>query len=114
MHRPLPPHPVREFTARRGLDLALWEQRENDVARATASLDRKEPNLSFYFADSFHVVLEQAGQRRDLLEVFGPVPAEAVLSRLQYIDRILDAAIKMGGGVPNRPEDDWDDAPGDM
>ncbi len=95
-------------------DFALWEQRGNDAERAAASIDRKEPKAAFYFADSFHVVLEQAGQRRDLLEVFGPVQAEAILSRLQYLDRVLDAAINMGGGVPNRPEDDWDDAPGDM
>lgn len=108
------PRQVEHRFALKRHDFALWEQRENDAERAAANIDRKEPKLAFYFADSFHVVLEQAGQRRDLLEVFGPVPAEAVLSRLQYIDRILDAAIKMGGGVPNRPEDDWDDAPGDM
>lgn len=108
------PRQVEHRFALKRHDFALWEQRENDAERASASIDRTEPKLAFYFADSFHVVLEQAGQRRDLLEVFGPVPAEAVLSRLQYIDRILDAAIKMGGGVPNRPEDDWDDAPGDM
>lgn len=108
------PRQVEHRFALKRHDAALREQRENDAERAAASIDRKEPKLSFYFADSFHVVLEQAGQRRDLLEVFGPVPAEAVLSRLQYIDRILDAAIRMGGGVPNRPEDDWDDAPGDM
>lgn len=108
------PRQVEHRFALKRHDFALREQRENEAERAAASIDRTEPKLSFYFADSFHVVLEQAGQRRDLLEVFGPVPAEAVLSRLQYIDRILDAAIKMGGGVPNRPEDDWDDAPGDM
>jgi len=108
------PRQVEHRFALKRHDFALWEQRENDAERAAASIDRKEPKPAFYFADSFHVVLEQAGQRRDLLEVFGPVQAEAILSRLQYLDRVLDAAINMGGGVPNRPEDDWDDAPGDM
>jgi len=95
-------------------DAALWEQRWNEARRAEAGLDRKVPAPAFYYADSFHVVLKQAGQRRDLLTVFGPWEAQAILARLQYIDRVLDAAIKMGGGVPNRPEDDWDDAPGGM
>lgn len=95
-------------------DAALWEQRLNEARRAEAGLDRKVPVVAFYYADSFHVVLKQAGQRRDLLTVFGPWEAQAILARLQYIDRVLDAAIRMGGGVPNRPEDDWDDAPGGM
>jgi hypothetical protein len=58
--------------------------------------------------------MEVAGHRIDLLTVFGPVDAAAILARLLYLDRELDAAISRGKGVRQRAEDDWDEAPGDV
>ena len=95
-------------------DHALWEERDNEVERQAASIDRKVAHVSYYYADSFHVALELAGHRYDLLTVYGPREAAAVLARLQYLDRLLDAAIKLGSGVPEQPEDEWAEAPGDV
>ncbi|KWT91735.1 MULTISPECIES: hypothetical protein [unclassified Variovorax] len=95
-------------------DRARWEERENDVERQAASMDRQVARMSYYYADSFHVALELAGHRYDLLTVYGPQEAAAVLARLQYLDRLLDAAIKIGSGVPEQPGDEWHDAPGDV
>jgi hypothetical protein len=93
-------------------DKALQEQRANDRERASAGIDRKVPRLQYVYADSCHVALELAGHRFDLMEVFGPLEASAIVARLQYLDRVLDAQIHRGRGVPNRPGDDWPDAPG--
>jgi hypothetical protein len=95
-------------------DRARREERENDVARQAASMQRQVARLSHYYTDSFHVALELAGHRYDLLTVYGPQDAAAVLVRLQYLDRLLDAAIKSGRGVPEQPADEWADAPGDV
>jgi len=95
-------------------DRARWEERENDVERQAAGIDRQVARMSYYYADSFHVALELAGHRYDLLTVYGPQEAAAVLARLQYLDRLLDAAIKIGSGVPEQPGDEWHDAPGDV
>lgn len=95
-------------------DRAREEERANDVERQAASIDRKVPRLSHYYADSFHIALELAGHRYDLLAVYGPQEAAAVLARLQYLDRLLDAAIKRGNGVPEHGADEWHDAPGDV
>jgi hypothetical protein len=95
-------------------DRTLYEQRQLDVARQVASLDRKVHAPRVYFGDSRHLVMEVAGHRIDLLTVFGPVDAAAILARLLYLDRELDAAISRGKGVRQRAEDDWDEAPGDV
>jgi hypothetical protein len=95
-------------------DQAVQEQRQHDAERQQASIDRKVHAPRIYFADSRHVVLELAGHRYDILTVFGPLDAAAILARLQYLDRLLDAAIHRGRGVPNRPEDDWPDDAGGL
>ena len=60
------------------------------------------------------MILIYAGQRVDLLSVFGAKEAAAIVTRLQYCDRLLNEAIAMSGGISKRPEDDWAEAPGGM
>lgn len=108
------PRRIEHRFAHKQHDLARWEERANEVERQAASIDRKVARLSHYYADSFHIALELAGHRYDLLVVYGPQEAAAVLARLQYLDRLLDAAIKRGNGVPEHGADEWHDAPGDV
>lgn len=95
-------------------DRAVWEQRDNDVARQAASIDRQVARGSYYYADSFHIVFDLGGHRYDLLTVYGPQEAAAVLARLQYLDGQLNAAVKIGKGVPEQPRDEWAESPGDV
>lgn len=95
-------------------DRAPGEQRNNATAQQAASIDRQVSHGSYYYIDSSHIVLELAGHRYDLLTVYGPQEAAAVLARLQYLDRQLDAAVKIGKGVPETPRDEWVDGPGDL
>jgi hypothetical protein len=95
-------------------DRAVGEQRDNEVARQAASIDREVTRGSYYYADSFHIIFDLGGHRYDLLTIYGPQEAAAVLARLQYLDRQLDAAVKMGKGVPEQPRDEWAEAPGDV
>jgi hypothetical protein len=46
--------------------------------------------------------------------VYGTQEAAALLARLQYLDRQLDAALKIGKGVPEQPRDEWAESPGDV
>lgn len=95
-------------------DRATWEQRDNEAARQAASIERQVARATYYYADAFHIALELAGHRYDLLTVYGPQEAAAILARLQYLDRQLDAAVKIGKGVPEQPRDEWAEAPGDV
>lgn len=95
-------------------DRAVQEQREYEIARQQANIDRKVAHPSHYFADSSHIVYELAGHRHDLVTIYGPQDAAAVLARFQYLDRQLDAVLKIGKGVPEKPGNDWHDAPGDL
>ncbi|MGO4809410.1 hypothetical protein AB4156_07385 [Cupriavidus sp. 2MCAB6] len=67
-----------------------------------------------YYNESFHVVLVHAGHRVDLLTVYGRQESTAIVARLQYCDRRLNEAAKMGGGINQHPEDEWEDAPGGL
>lgn len=93
-------------------DKAEEEQRDLNhkarVAGARGVILKQTP----YYALSFHVVLLYAGQRIDLLTVYGQKEAAAIVARLQYCDRALNEAIAMSGGISSRPEDDWNQSPG--
>lgn len=94
-------------------DHAEQERRDYDkkVHRATTT---KVPPFVPYYGDSLHVVLRYAGQRADLLTVYGPKQADAIRARLELCDRLLNDAIKMSGGISQKPGDDWTDAPGGL
>lgn len=64
--------------------------------------------------ESLHLVLVYAGNRVDQATIYGRSEAAAIVARLQYCDRCLDKALAIGGGIPNRPEDEWNDAPGGL
>lgn len=95
-------------------DRAVKEERDREVARQAASINREVSCGPYYYADSFHIIFDLGGHRYDLLTVYGPQEAAAVLARLQYLDRQLDAAVKIGKGVPEQPRDEWAEAPGDV
>lgn len=93
-------------------DRAQEEYRDNDFRVRAAAAHGKVVAPAAYYGSSFHVVLVYAGHRVDLLTVFGQRDAAAIIARLQYCDRCLNEALAMGGGIPKRPEDEWNDAPG--
>ena len=95
-------------------DEARAEQLRHDLAVREAAAKGRVIQKKAYYAESFHVVLAYAGHRRDLLAVYGPTEASAVVARLQYCDRVLNEAMRMGGGVGQRPEDEWTAAPGEL
>lgn len=95
-------------------DKAHDEQRRNEFAERKASAKGSVIQMEEYYAKSFHVVLVYAGQRRDLLTVYGQKDAASIVARLQYCDRCLNEAMRMGGGIHERPEDEWNDVPGGL
>lgn len=95
-------------------DKARHEQLRHDLAVREAAAKGRVIQKKAYYAESFHVVLAYAGHRRDLAAVYGPTEAMAVIARLQYCDRVLNEAMRMGGGVGQRPQDEWQSAPGDL
>lgn len=95
-------------------DWTSWEQRNHDYQTRQAAADGHVVSPAVYYGESLHLVLVYAGHRIDLTTVYGPSEAAAIVARLQYCDRCLDKALEMGGGVPKRPEDEWNDAPGGM
>lgn len=95
-------------------DAARQEQKDNEFDVRKASAKGEVIRKVDYYGESFHVVMVYAGQRRDLLTVYGQKEASAIVARLQYCDRCLNEAMRMGGGIHQRPEDEWNDVPGGL
>lgn len=95
-------------------DRTAWEQRNNDYEMRQAAASGHVVSPGVYYGESLHLVLVYAGHREDLLTIYGQREAAAIVARLQYCDRCLDKALAMGGGIPKRPEDEWNDSPGGM
>lgn len=94
-------------------DKAQAEVVNNDLKLRKAAKDGKVIAPPVYYGNSAHVVMELAGHRVDLLEVFDQSVAGSIVARLQYCDRYLDASIKKSGGWGEMPE--WDKhAPGGL
>lgn len=95
-------------------DLARDEQLRHDYELRQASAKGRVIQKKAYYGESFHIVLLHAGHRKDLLSVYGYQESTAIIARLQYCDRCLNEAAKMGGGISQRPEDDWNQTPGGL
>ncbi|MGC3983107.1 MAG: hypothetical protein QM808_17780 [Steroidobacteraceae bacterium] len=83
------------------------EQIEHEYRKRKDGLSRSVSRCPVYFGNSFHVVLLYAGQRIDLLDVYGPRPAAAIVARLQYCDDALDFAIGKGHRTGRDGFRDW-------
>jgi len=68
---------------------------ETRRAQASGEVIRK----TSYYGESFHITLEYVGHRNDLLTVFGPKDALAILARLTACDEVLSARSKTGAGL---------------
>lgn len=88
-------------------DLAREEANQNDFEVRKASTQGRVIRKSTFYGDSYHVVLAQAGQRIDLLTVYGLKAATTIVTRLQYCDMLLDAQIGKGNTFGATPEHDW-------
>lgn len=88
------------------------QRHEHEVRKASAGgrVLRKKA----YYAESFHIVLVYAGQRRDLLTVYGQKEATAIVTRLQYCDGRLNEATRMGAGGGQTPDEEWNTAAGGL
>lgn len=95
-------------------DRTKEEHLKNDLEERKASANGRVIQKKAYFGESFHVVLSHAGHRRDIAEVYGHKEAAEIVARLVYCDRCLNEAAHMGGGIYQRPEDDWNQAPGGL
>jgi hypothetical protein len=94
-------------------DKASAEQAKNDLATRQAGMRGAAILKPVYYGNSLHVVLAYEGHRIDLMEVFRPKPAAAIVARLQYCDRLLDEAAKMGNSA--EPLDkEWTKSPGGL
>lgn len=102
--------PFREFYDRNiEHSFALIQHDEADTEQRLASQKQKP-----YFRDSYHVILMYAGQRNDVLTVYGRKEAIAILQRLIYCDRALNDDTNMPGGHKPTPELEWKQAPGGL
>ncbi|MCY1435316.1 hypothetical protein D9M71_514060 [compost metagenome] len=84
-------------------DRAERERRRNDLATREAAANGQVVQKPIYYGDSFHVVLEYAGHRIDVLSVYGRKQAESILARLQYCDQLLDEEAKRVGSRSTNP-----------
>ena len=88
------------------------DQHEYDQKKASLSGHAIMPVR--YYGNSFIVCFEYLGQRNDILEVFGPKEAQAILTRLNACDSVMDAQSKKGSGTTFDPSDEWAKQPGDI
>ena len=65
------------------------------------------------YGKSFHITFEYPGQRNDLMDVYGPKDAAAIVGRLQACDAWLNAQAS-GEGFATRAQDQWKKQPGDI
>lgn len=95
-------------------DRAQAERDQHDYEKQQASINRAAVMPTRYYGDSFVLSFEHLGQRNDVLVVYGPKQAQAILARLTLCDNIMDAQLQKGKGVPLEPADQWGRQPGDI
>ena len=93
-------------------DWAQAEQEHAELMAAQAQMRRKVVRKQRWYAKSFHVSFDYVGQRNDVLTVYGPKEAMAIVTRLNACDNVLDALARHGHGTPLAPADEWGDQPG--
>jgi hypothetical protein len=93
-------------------DWAQLEQEHQEFHAAQAQMRGKLIKKRYWYARSFHVSFDYVGQRNDVLTVYGPKEAMAIVTRLNACDNVLDALARRGQGTPLTPQDEWGDQPG--
>ena len=89
-----------------------WTQAEQEQQEFQAAQQRKVIRKRRWYANSFHLSFDYLGQRNDVLTVYGPKEAMAIVTRLNACDNVLDALAHRGQGTPLTPADEWGDQPG--
>lgn len=67
-----------------------------------------------YEGVSQHLCLAYAGQRRDIMAIYGLKLGDRALTRLQACDAVMDAVSNGGGGTPLSVDYEWGETPGDI
>jgi hypothetical protein len=93
-------------------DWTQAEQEQQEFQAAQAQMQGKLVRRARWFAKSFHLSFDYLGQRNDVLTVYGPKEAMAIVTRLNACDNVLDALAHRGQGTPLTPADEWGDQPG--
>lgn len=90
-----------------------WAEAEK---RRHEAIVRKNPkrNPVPIYGDSYHVVFEYAGVRRDVMTVYERETADAIFERLNQCDAVMNKRVGHDSGTRLGPEDDWPDGPGDL
>lgn len=95
-------------------DRAREENEKRELRTRRAAQDGQVINPPRYYADSFHIVFEHLGQRRDVLEVYDKTRALAVVARFNACDDVADNDARMGNGEVLSPDGQWGDQPGGL
>lgn len=93
-------------------DWTQAEQEQHQYQAARAQMQGKVFRKHRWYGNSFHVSFDYLGQRNDLLTVYGPKEAMAIVTRLNACDSVLDALARRGQGTPLTPADEWGAQPG--
>jgi hypothetical protein len=93
-------------------DWTQAEQEQAELQAAQAQMQRKVVRRARWYANSFHLSFDYLGQRNDVLTVYGPKEAMAIVTRLNACDNVLDALARRGQETPLTPADEWGDQPG--
>lgn len=91
-------------------DKADKERREHEAQLRRGQTSNPEP----IYSDSFHVVFEYFGVRRDVVTVYERPRAEAIFERLNQCNNFMNQRTGRSGGTPLGPGDEWPDGPGDL
>lgn len=95
-------------------DKTQAEKDEHDLEIREGQMRREVIAPKRYYADSFHLSFEYLGQRNDVLTVYGNKEALAILARFKACDERLNQLGSIGDGIALKPEDQWNDQPGDI
>ena len=95
-------------------DAAEDERLQHEFEKQEAAQKGKVAKPTPYYLRSFHVVMVYAGQRVDLLSVYGQKEASAIVARLQLCNQKLDeaAGVRAGPRAGTDAAIDWRDSPG--
>lgn len=93
-------------------------QKEKQTQSLTVQKAQKRGKIispKIYYGESYHLVFEHIGHRRDIASVYGRNETLAALARLKACDEVITSKTQNGSdGVATNPQDQWGDQAGEI
>lgn len=118
---------VRQWTGSRSFDRSLQHRfalldhdgadKERVVLELRARKDQSRGRYTVpqkYYSQSYHLVFEHLGQRRDIATIYGHKAAKLILDRIKLCDQLMDTKSRASNGTVTSPDDQWGDQTGEI